>query len=135
MNRHTDPPPSLAARSQMPADRILYYEEADESLLAEIACGVLFVMAFWSGPSVEAFMKLTEELARLDPEGKLRLVVVDTDGLPDLPSSLDLLDRRGGYGETAWVKEGSVIRSVVSWRAEPDCFAANTAALLAECGL
>src|SRR5437868_5443393 len=79
MNRRADVPEPLVRKPGFPAARIDYLEEADESIFREISCGVLFVMAFWSGPSWKAFARLKEVLSKLDPEGKLQFVVVNTD--------------------------------------------------------
>ena len=49
-----------------------------------IQCGVLFVMACWSIYAVNAFVATIELLTEIDPDGRLQLVVVDTDGTPAL---------------------------------------------------
>ena len=56
---------SLAKYSRLPAERIRYVPDADVATVRSIRRGVLFLMAFWSGPAVQAFAKLTEVLARL----------------------------------------------------------------------
>ncbi len=131
-NRRADVPTSLTVKSRVPAERIVYYDEADESVLAEIRCGVLFVMAFWSGPSVRAFVELTDVLSRLDPGGALQFLVVNTDGVPALYERAEFLGRMSGCGETAWVKDGRILRTS-GLGYNPQCFEPNTAALLAEC--
>jgi len=57
---------SLAKYSRLSVERIKYVPDADATTVRSINRGVLFLMAFWSGPSVQAFAKLTEVLARLD---------------------------------------------------------------------
>ena len=59
--------------------RTRFYSEADRSIVGAIRCGVLFVMAFWSGTSRLAFAELKRSLEANDPEGRLELIVVDTD--------------------------------------------------------
>jgi hypothetical protein len=49
----------LAKYSRLPADRIRYVPDADAATVRSIRRGVLFLMAFWSGPSVQAFAKLS----------------------------------------------------------------------------
>ena len=39
----------LARDSALPRSRIRFLAEADESVVDQVACGVVFVMAFWSG--------------------------------------------------------------------------------------
>jgi hypothetical protein len=131
MNRQTELPASLSTKSRVSPARIVYYAEADESIVESIRCGVLFVMAFWSGPSVVAFVKLTEVLGSLDPDARLEFVVVDTDGAPALYQRAEFIGRMHGMGETAWVKDGRILCS--SLRSGPACFEEHTTALLAAC--
>lgn len=51
---------SLAKYSKLPLERIRYVPDADEATLRSIRRGVLILMAFRSGPAVQAFAKLTE---------------------------------------------------------------------------
>jgi hypothetical protein len=132
MNGRAEAPLSLLSKSRLPAERIIYYPGADETVFREIRCGVLFVMAFWSGPSVMAFARLTEVLSNLDPDGRLQFVVVDTDGVPALYEMAEFLGRMHGAGETAWVKDGRIVRTS-GLGFNPDCFVPNTLELLAEC--
>ena len=71
---------SLAKYSKLPVERIRYYPDADENVVRAIGRGILFQIAFWSGPAFAAFAKLTGTIAKLDPESKLEFVVVDIDG-------------------------------------------------------
>jgi hypothetical protein len=118
--------PGLAARTRC-------YSEADRTVIGTMRCGVLFVMAFWSGPAMQAFAKLKQVLEAADPEGRLELVVVDADGCPDI---YDLFESSCGVptgaGETAWVRDGQIIRtSGQGYR--PECFEPYTRELLKEC--
>jgi hypothetical protein len=85
-------------------------------------------MAFWSGPVVQAFAKLTEVLARLDAEG-LELVVADVGGSPGLYELPEFKGRVHGAGETAWVRDGKIVVTS-GLRLNPACFEPNTLALL-----
>jgi hypothetical protein len=119
----------LAGDSPLPRSRIRFLAEADESVIEQITCGVVFVMAFWSGPSRQAYRKLTEVLAALDPEGRLEFVVVDVDGCPALYDRAEFIGRMSGAGETAWVKDGHILCD--SGRGyNPECFGPNTRMLL-----
>ena len=120
---------SLAQYTRLPIERIRYVPDAAERTIRAISRGILFQMAFWSGPAVQAFAKLTEVIARLDPDGLLELVVVDIDGAEGLSAVSDFLGGVRGAGETAWVRNGSVIAtSGVGMNVE--CFVPNTRALL-----
>jgi hypothetical protein len=119
---------SLAKYSRLPVERIKYIPDADASIVRSIRRGVLFLMAFWSGPAIQAFAKLTEVLARLDAEG-LELVVADVDGSPDLYELPEFKGKVHGAGETAWVRNGKIV--VTSGLGlNPACFEPNTLALL-----
>jgi hypothetical protein len=85
-------------------------------------------MAFWSGPSVQAFAKPTEVLSRPDAEG-LELVVADVDESPDLYELQEFKGKVHGAGETAWVRDGTIV--VTSGLGlNTACFEPNTVALL-----
>jgi hypothetical protein len=103
---------SIRALGEIPAShssRLRFLPEADRSVIASIELGVLFVMAFWSGPARKAFAELKRVLAEVDPQGKLELVVVDTDGCPDLYVTPEFLGNLHGWVEAAWIKAGKIV--------------------------
>jgi hypothetical protein len=116
--------PPLAGRSR-------FLPETDQHVIAGIRRGILFVMAFWSGPSRQAFAELKRVLAQLDPGGRLELVVVDTDGCPDLYEHPAFVGRMHGAGEAAWVVDGQVV-CTSGLGFNPKCFEPYTRHLLAE---
>lgn len=120
---------SLAKLSKLPIERIRYYSEANTFLIGGIKRGILFVMAFWSGPLVEAFKHITDFLDRLDPNRTLEFVVIDTDGAEDFYEHSEFKGNLHGYGETAWIKDG-VIGFTSGRGYNPSCFEPNTRALL-----
>ena len=120
---------SLAKYSKLPVERIRYVPDADERVVRAITRGVLFQMAFWSGPAVQAFAKLTEVVAKLDPEGRIELVVVDIDGSEALSAVSEFLGGVRGAGETAWVRNGSVV-ATSGLGLNVECFVPNTRSLL-----
>ena len=65
-------------------DLVRYFPEADETIIGGIERGILFLMAFWSGPSVKTFASITKEVLRFDTSHALEFVVVDSDGSPAL---------------------------------------------------
>ncbi len=71
MNGNPDGLRCLAKYSKLPVERIDYRPEADKAILGQIERGLLFFMAFWSGPSFQAFAELTKALGRLDPSGRV----------------------------------------------------------------
>src|SRR5262249_47879831 len=99
---------SLAKYSKLPVERIRYVLDASEATVRSIGRGILFLMAFWSVPSVQAFARLTEVLARLDADC-LELVVADVDGCPELYELPEFKGQIRGAGETAWVRDGQIV--------------------------
>ncbi len=122
---------ALAKASNIALERIRYLPDSTPSVIAEINCGILFVMAFWSCPAIKAFHKLTEIVSRLDPEGKLEFIVVDTDGAEAFYEHPAFKDRLSGAGEVAWITDG-LIKCTSGLGYNPDCFQPNTEDLLAE---
>jgi hypothetical protein len=112
--------------------RTRFYSEVDRGVVGTIRCGVLFVMAFWSGPARLAFAELKRVLDALDPGGHLELVVVDTDGCPDLYDLPEFAGKLAGAGEAAWVRSGQIVRTS-GLGYHPECFEPYTRQLLNEC--
>ena len=117
----------LAKYSKIPPDRIRYVANADEETVRSIERGVLFLMAFWSGSSITAFVKLTEVIARFD--AALELVVLDVDGATKLPELRAFCGGMSGCGETAWVREGKIV-ATSGLGLNTECFEPFTLALL-----
>ena len=112
------------------ANRVRFLASADRPVLSTIQLGVLFVMAWWSGPSRQSFAKLKQVLAALDPLGRLEVVVVDTDGCPDLYECPEFASQLHGWGEVAWVRHGRVV-CTSGMGYHPECFEPHTRQLLA----
>jgi hypothetical protein len=124
-----DPIRALGELPLSHAGRVRFLPEADQSVFGTIQLGVLFVMAFWSGPSRLAFAQLKRALTEADPDGRLEVVVVDTDGCPNLYDSPDWHGGLHGAGETAWICEGRVIFTG-RYGSAPSEFESNTRRLL-----
>ncbi len=132
--RHGNPDgmESLRKYSRMPLGRVRYVANADTKLINEIHCGVLFIMAFWSVPSVKAFSEITEILNRIDSEATLEFVTVDTDGAEPFYTHPEFIGKTGGWGEIAWIKNG-VIQRTSGLGYNPECFEPNTRWLMESC--
>lgn len=103
----------LQRRTSLPDTRWQYYGQSDRSLLADIDTGLLFLMAFWSGPSMQSFSRLTEALQVFE-EDEVSLTVVDVDGAEDL-CRIDGLREVAclyGTGELVLVRQGQVERII-----------------------
>lgn len=125
MSAQFDPVQRLDATPPAGGVRFRYLPAADRSVFQSIRLGVLFIMAWWSGPSVHAFAKLKQTLAALDPSGNLELVVVDTDGAPDLDEYPELKGQLHGWGEVAWLHDGRIV-STSGLGFHPECFEPKT---------
>jgi hypothetical protein len=124
----------LGALGEIPpshSGHLRFLAQADRSVVESIRFGVLFVMAFWSGTSRRAFAELKRVLAECDTTGRMELVVVDTDGCPDLYDLPEFLGKMHGHGETAWVKDGKIVRTS-GLGFHPECFEPFTRQLLQE---
>jgi hypothetical protein len=99
---------SLAKSNKLPIERVRYSPDSEPSLIQDIKCGILFVMAFWSGPSIKAFNQLTEVVNRLDPDGTLEFVVIDTDGAERFYDHPEFKEILRGAGEAAWIRDGVI---------------------------
>jgi uncharacterized protein (TIGR02996 family) len=111
--------------------RVRFYAETDPSAIGQINCGILFLMSFWSGPSVMAFHHLGEVLEAVDRNARLDLVVVDIDGCSKKWHQVPEFRNVGGYGETAWVKDGQIVRALPGRPQEG--FESHTRMLLQQC--
>jgi hypothetical protein len=98
----------LARSSKFPVERIQYVPDATVEAVRSIDRGILFVIAFWTGPAFRAYHELTAAITRLKAEEKLQIVVADIDGVPELMSIPEIGLLRGS-GETAWIRSGKIL--------------------------
>ncbi len=90
----------------------MFPSEQERFSIDDVARGIVFVHAVWSGPSFASAAALLERLARIADPGTLTLVVLDIDSLPDTfwqRVHTDLMFPVGGNGETLFVRGGRVI--------------------------
>jgi hypothetical protein len=130
MAERFDPIKALGGLPASHIERVRFLPTADRSVIATIQLGVLFVMAFWSGPARQVFAKLKQVLEAADSSGRLEVVVVDTDGCPDLYEAPEFAGQLHGWGEVAWVRDGRVVCTSGTGY-HPECFEPNTRQLLA----
>jgi hypothetical protein len=67
-----------------------------------------------------------------DPNGRLELVVVDTEGCPSLYELPEFVGKLHGHGEAAWVLEGKIVNTS-GLGYHPECMEPNTLLLLSQC--
>lgn len=108
----------LEKYSSIPLASIRYIPNADATLVESIQNGILFFIAFWSGPSLQAFSKLTEAIQQLKLD-HFELVVADVDGALELYQSPQLATLLGcgsltaprGCGEAVYCRDGQMVHA------------------------
>lgn len=95
---------AIAARYGLPPGAA---EEWTYGPIAGLDRAIVFVMAYWSGPSAGALGLLAKVLSDIEP--RPRLLVCDIDEIP--ASDVSIFGRLGGWGETFWVREGRIVAS------------------------
>lgn len=98
----------LEKYSHLPLSSIRYVPNADASIAKSIQNSILFFAAFWSGPSLQAFSKLTQAIQHLKLD-IFELVVVDVDGALKFYQSPILNTLLGGAGFSAPQGCGEVV--------------------------
>ncbi len=88
--------------------RVRYLSTSTPEVFGLIDRGVVFVMAWWSGPALSSFASLTKALAAEDPMGRFDLIVVDIDGAAELEGTPEFKGQLRGWGEAAWLVEGKM---------------------------
>src|SRR5262245_55471268 len=114
----------VKALGEMPPShrgRLRFLPQPDRSVFGTFRLGVVFIMAWWGGPARQAFVRLKQVPATLDPSGRLEVVVVDTDGCPDLTECPEFAGQLHGWGEVAWVQNGRVLHTSGKGY-HPECF-------------
>ena len=102
---------AAARRTGLSLRRIRYETSAGLEMVRGICFGVFFIDAPWSGSSRTSFARLTEAIARLDNERRLELVVANIDESPGLVEIPELRNLIGGWGETAWIHKGAILKT------------------------
>ena len=97
--RHCD---AIAARTRFDAD-------LSATKLPDLNCAIVFVNAFWSGPSLAALHDLADIIYELDSSSALSLIVCDIDRVPLLADTAWDLHTTGGIGEMAWICDGKIV--------------------------
>lgn len=109
----------LEKYSRIPTSSIRYVADADTDIVRSIHNGVLFLVAFWSGPSLNAFSKLTKAIHDMGV-GDLEFVAVDVDGSPDIYQLPEIKELFGGvvnappgWGEAAFCRDGQIVGTAI----------------------
>ena len=74
-----------------------------------IACGVIFVHAFWAGSSVKTLKRFCDSLVHVDTDRRLRFVLCDIDSFEEPVPWLYRGDSSGGNGDLFWIHNGLVV--------------------------
>ena len=79
--------------------------------MRSIERGIIFLIAFWSGPARKAFAVFADFVADFG-DSDLTISIVDVDGAPDFYELLQLTPTTqyiAGYGEILWVRNGQIV--------------------------
>ncbi len=102
----------LKKYSRLPVKQIEFVADPTLETIAGIGRGVLFLVAFWSGPAMRAFVTLTKELADLD-FSNYRFVAADVDGSDELRQLWEVGETLiNGDGKTLWIRDGKIIAAL-----------------------
>jgi hypothetical protein len=82
-----------------------------DGMLEGIRCGVVFLFAAWSGPSIMRFKFACYALEDTVPWDRFTFDVVDVDGLRS-GNPFEAHEKLGGYGEVFWVRSGKIEQSM-----------------------
>ncbi len=93
----------------LPRTKVRYFEHAGVRELEAVDTGVVFILAWWSGPAHIALDHLAKAILTADPGGRLALCIVDTDGIPDLYDHDLFRGKIHGYGECVWKRKSEVV--------------------------
>ncbi len=132
INESASIPDSLLQRLDPIVTRVRFYRVANANLIREMRCGVIFIMAFWSAPSVKAIAPFVSAVVEEDPAQDLEVVIVDNDGLQDWELFPEIRGLDGGWGELLAIYDGkivgtsgfgfrpetyrTIVRSLVDWK-------------------
>jgi len=104
-----DPVESIRPLVEPVADRVHFLHKPTIDAVSSIRCGVVFVVAFWSGPARSALATFCKELHRVDVSLAVHVYVADTDAIPDDLANWLRLDAISGMGEIFWICHGNPI--------------------------
>ena len=90
-------------------DRVVFDADLHDHQPQTIACGVIFVHAFWAGSSVQSLAEFCKSIARVDTQRLLLFVVCDIDSILERDPSLYQSDGSGGNGDVFWISNGRVV--------------------------
>lgn len=125
--------PWLQRCSYLPETAYRYLDEATPSDIANIEQGIVLLVAFWSGPSLMAFVELTRQLAERSSVSP-SLTVVNVDGCRTFDSVVEEAERLRGAGEVLWINKGLVVHSdSLAAGTSAEGMAARVAGFLSKC--
>ncbi len=90
-------------------DRVNFATELIGYSGPSIACGVIFVHAFWASSSVKTLKRFCVSLVNVDTDRRLRFVLCDIDSFEETVPWLYQGDSSGGNGDLFWIHNGLVV--------------------------
>lgn len=111
MSAEFDICPMVEKYSSIPMDRLRVLRNFDEVHLSNIQCGIIFVFAAWSAPSVLGLKRFTKVIKSFETTS-LDVVVLDIDCLTESFAN-DIFGSDGftpgGWGEAVWIRDGRIV--------------------------
>jgi len=117
-------------RLKVPDGRsVRYMPNSTPECFNSIERGVVFVVAWWSIYSLQAWVRMKDLLEAIDDTRILEVVVLDIDGMTGFESTA-IGATIAGVGEMVCVKSGFLMAD--KWEAEPEAVRASAMRLLAQ---
>lgn len=120
--------------SAMPVERFRIVQEVDDLLISGVRRGVIFILAVWSGPAVEAFCRFTRVINLMDTQS-IDVVILDTDCLTDELATRLFGNEHfttGGWGEVIWLRDGRPVAREIAREGSEVLLKQHTKGLLDE---
>jgi hypothetical protein len=93
--------------------KIRFLKHAGVQDLEEFDTGVFFILAWWSGPAHVGLDHLARAILKTDPDGRIDLLIADTDGAAELYNYDFLRGNIHGYGECIFKKGRKVVGTLL----------------------
>lgn len=87
------------------------FRQSSDIQALNVDCGLILLMAFWSGPAAMALQTVCRALSKISTPDHFCFRVLDVDGI-SRPVIEELITRTGlashGYGESYWFRDGQI---------------------------
>jgi hypothetical protein len=109
---------SIKKYCALPQERIQVSQVLDESVMSRVPAGVLFIHAPWSANSIRALLSISTVLNCEEYNG-VAFYVIDIRHVHLNAAHFGGM-RFGGYGETFWIKDNTIVKKMSDYQHEND---------------